>query len=393
MAEGTIVAQRQGHLIRVLEDLIRSGWSIKSIPLNGSVPRNGLPLTLATPGRIVRLRLFTYKVTTSGRGRPHERRVEITTTYESGLIRLAGFTDAVIGVDIETDRYVGVDPRRLRMGGPTHNASSFFDREGLGVERGDLLINPRRASAPPFRSSVELHAFFDRARLADYLLNHREIHAGAYPWKGASGMAGAATHVGRALARSYPTAGVEFVLGFHGDLRHIRRAVPQELVTAADARDFSRLAKRRISPERLRQILAACDELGALGEQAVLEEERRRLRSCGLVAQANRVTRVSLRSVGEGYDILSFENDGRTRRYLEVKATSGSGRVVDVSRGEWAAAKRLGQRYYLVHVTRVRQSPQLCYVRNPVRLEGQGLVSRTATGWKVDLSRAPSSRG
>lgn len=394
MPPATIIPNAQGHLTRVIEDLLVSGWAIESIPQDGQIPRNRLELVLRTAGRDVRLRLFAYKVTSSSRGRPHERRVEITTTYQSGLATLPRFSDAVLGVDVETNRYVGIDPRRLRMGGVTHNASSFFDREGLGVRPRDLLINPRSVSSTFFTQGVELHAFFDRTRLADYLVDHRAIHGGTYSVSRGLATTGNRRQRLAAMKKEHEGAGDAFVLRFATVPQPRTPIIARAVIEAAETRDFSRLPPgRRISPEELRRILAVCEELGALGERAVLAAERNRLTRRGLGALASRVHRVSLRSVGEGYDILSFENDGRTRRYLEVKAKAGTSPVVDMSRGEWAAATRLRGRYFLVLVTQVREAPQLLYFRDPVRLEQEGRVSRTPTGWKVDLRRAPRFRG
>jgi len=388
MARSLIVPNPRGHVARLLEDLVVAGGSIERIPANGKVPRNGVKLVLRARGKDLRLRIFAYKVTTSGRGRPHERRVEITTTYASGLAPVGGFSDAVLGLDHQSRKYVGIDPRRLGMGGATHNASSFFDREGLSVRPGDLLVNPRSVVSTAFNAGIELHAFFDRTRLADYLFNHRDIHAGLYSLSTGSAATKRSGPRSAAMRKKHAASGDLFVLSFPGLRRPRRPAVLQRVMAAAEAGDFSGI-RQRISPERLRQIHAACEEIGALGEQHVLADERARLRSLGLHRQADRVERVSLRSVSEGYDIASFEDDGTTRRFIEVKATSGNSRVVDMSRGEWEAAKRLRRRYYLVRVTDVKRSPRSFYVRDPVALESEGLVTRTATGWEVDLRRVP----
>jgi hypothetical protein len=58
-------------------------------------------------------------VTGSSRGRPEERRIEITSTYPKGLPHLAKFPDIVLGYDPITNLYVGVDPQRIEHGGPT----------------------------------------------------------------------------------------------------------------------------------------------------------------------------------------------------------------------------------------------------------------------------------
>jgi len=379
-----LVAQRRGHVSRVLTDLLSCGWTLEAVPKTRVIPRNALKLTLRTGNNELRLRVFAYKVTGSSRNRPHERRVEITTTYESGLKRLRRFRDVVLGVDVPSGKYVGVDSRRLQIGGPTHNASSFFDLEGLSVKRGDMLINPRVTAHRIFPGGFELHSFFDRTRLSEYLFNQREIHSGSYGFGGL--FSGAMTVGAASLPTTIPTdilLGDSFVLASRGKRR--KPIMEPKLILAAEKRDFTKLAKRKITPEELKQILNVCDEIGALGEQAVLAAERARLRRLGFRAQASKVERVSLRSVGEGYDILSFEDDGCTRRYLEVKATIGRSPIVDVSSGEWETAKKYGSHYYFVRVTRAKDSPQLFYVRDPVDLEKAGLVSRIPTGWRLDL--------
>src|SRR5688572_20459346 len=115
MNQTLLVPNQSGHLSRVIYDLIRYGWNVDRIPDDGKIPRNALKLVLKANGQEVNLRVIAHKVTTSGRNRPHERRIEITTTYQSGLKRLRGFRDVVLGVDVETGKYVGVDGRRLSM--------------------------------------------------------------------------------------------------------------------------------------------------------------------------------------------------------------------------------------------------------------------------------------
>lgn len=61
--------------------------------------------------------------------------------------------------------------------------------------------------------------------------------------------------------------------------------------------------------------------LGLAGELAVLARERRRLVQAGRPRLADRVEHVSLeRGDGLGFDILSFDPDGR-EKYIEVKST------------------------------------------------------------------------
>jgi hypothetical protein len=346
-------------------------------------------LVLRLPAEEIRVRIFAYAVTGSGRSKPHERRVEITTTYMSGLKRAPRCSDIVLGIDRATDKYVGIDSRRLRMGGETHNASSFFDLEGLSVKRGEMLINPRFALNTSFPGGVEHHAFFDGTRLAEYLFNSQNIHSGLYSFtRSFTRRVTPSSHVTAALGSAYDAFGNEFVLSSRNERRTVAERGFKTLVAAVEQGDLAGVRGRKVTPEQLKRILNLRDEIGILGEQYVLTQERKRLRQLGFLEIESKVERVSLRSVSEGFDILSFEDDGVTRRYLEVKATSGDSAVIEMSLGEWRAARRLGEHYYLARVVRVKEAPSLYYVRNPVKLEEQGLVTRIPSGWRVDLHQA-----
>jgi hypothetical protein len=108
------------------------------------------------------------------------------------------------------------------------------------------------------------------------------------------------------------------------------------------------------------------------------------------VGAASKVERVSLTSVCKGFDIVSYEDDGVTERFLEVKGTVAAGMVVDMSDNEWETAKGLKERYYLVRVVRVKDEAAHFYFRNPVQLEGTGVLSKTPNGWRVRLPSKPS---
>ena len=386
MSQLALVASKSGYISKVVHDLVCGGWNISSIPSDGKIPRNGLKLIMMANGQELRLRIFAYKVTTSGRNREHERRIEITTTYGSGLKPLKGFRDVILGVDVDTDKYVGVDNRRLNMGGSTHNASSFFDLEGLSVNSHNLLVNPRHVSSKLFPNGIEQHSFFGQSRLSEYLFNQLEIHSGRYTFQGEfSGNMPTKNISITNNAKLYTAANDTLVL-FHNikTSRSVSKLSPK-IITSVEENDFTKLPRRKITPAQLKEILSYCDEIGALGEQAVLAEERKRLHKLGLKDQANKVERVSLWSVGEGYDILSFENDGTTKKYLEVKTTVGTGTVVDVSATEWKAAKRFKEKYYLVRVININGSPKMFYIRNPIELEKLGKVALTTSGWRIDL--------
>jgi hypothetical protein len=99
------------------------------------------------------------------------------------------------------------------------------------------------------------------------------------------------------------------------------------------------------------ELEARNSELGLAGELSVLEFEERRLREQGATKLANRIEHVSaLRGDGVGYDIHSFEADGRDK-LIEVKTTTGAGSVpFFVSGNELAVSQELSDAYCLSRV-------------------------------------------
>jgi Domain of unknown function (DUF3883) len=117
----------------------------------------------------------------------------------------------------------------------------------------------------------------------------------------------------------------------------------------------------RLIPPKLKRLVRKFDpalrdsrnrELGRAGEAFVVRIERRRLAEAGRMDLARKLRWVSFEDGdGAGYDILSFEPDGR-ESLLEVKTTNGGGRtpffltcseleMADERPGEW--------RIYRVH--------------------------------------------
>jgi superfamily II DNA or RNA helicase len=90
------------------------------------------------------------------------------------------------------------------------------------------------------------------------------------------------------------------------------------------------------------------------GMAFVLRYERERGRQPQDVAAENR-----------GYDVLSLEPQSGARRYIEVKARAGVGRVA-LTQNEWFTAQRLGEDYFLyVVMNAAAEQPDLYIVRNP----------------------------
>jgi hypothetical protein len=142
--------------------------------------------------------------------------------------------------------------------------------------------------------------------------------------------------------------------------------------------------KRKITPEEFLELKRIMAENGLLGEEYVVKAERRRLRLAGFAPLATKVHWISQESVGEGYDIVSYEFDG-TKRFIEVKSSVGQQNTFDMSDNEWRTACRLGESYYICRVTNVRAKPSSKYFRDPQQLEQDGKVQKTASGWRVTL--------
>ena len=100
--------------------------------------------------------------------------------------------------------------------------------------------------------------------------------------------------------------------------------------------------------------------LGAAGELLVMDLEARRLQAAGMKTLSNRVEHVS-RSQGDGlgFDILSFEEDGR-ERFIEVKTTAfGELTPFYVSRNELARSRADSNCYQLYRLFDFREKPRL----------------------------------
>ncbi len=100
--------------------------------------------------------------------------------------------------------------------------------------------------------------------------------------------------------------------------------------------------------------------LGKLGEEFVLELEKRRLIECGQRDLANNVEWVSqTRGDGTGFDILSFDRD-RSEQYVEVK-TTGLGKFFPfyVSATEVRCSEHCPRQYRLYRVFNFASVPRL----------------------------------
>ena len=107
--------------------------------------------------------------------------------------------------------------------------------------------------------------------------------------------------------------------------------------------------------------------LGRAGEELLLAHERAVLTSAGRSDLAKRVSWTAVEEGdGAGFDIASFEPDGK-KRLLEVKTTNGWDRTpFHVTRNELAAAERNRDNWHLVRLWDFAREPKAFSIRPPL---------------------------
>jgi len=323
-----------------------------------------------------------YKVGGSGRERPGERRIEITSTYVGGRLKPeTDLIDVLLGYDPDTKVFVGFDSRRLQYGGPTENASAFIDAQGLQLGSADeIVVLPRTSELFGF----EYHAFFRAPQLAEYLVNRALIHSGAY--SGGGLFSGAHRRRGSAeAARVNPDAakGDMVVLEEPTSVGRIRPPRKRDL-EAVEIDQMEHFRSRQVTPEQFDLVLRAAARNGALGEFLVLEYERKRLVRAKRADLAAMVRWTSKENVAAAFDISSFEIDG-SQRFVEVKASVGAAKRFMITRNEWRVAQIENDRYWIYLVTNINSNPEILPLQNPVRLESEGRFVRQANEWVVKI--------
>ena len=104
--------------------------------------------------------------------------------------------------------------------------------------------------------------------------------------------------------------------------------------------------------------------MGLAGEEFVVKFEHWRLIALGQPHLADKVDHVS-QSTGDGlgYDVLSFDGDGK-ERFIEVKTTSfGRDTPFFVSRGELALSSGAKDQFHLYRLFEFRKAPRLFDLR------------------------------
>ena len=370
------------HTLRLVQALADHGWRALVIPKKGKLEANRQLIEFRTPTARLRVRFSIFAV--GDRGESHrrdERRIQITTTYLSGLERLEDAIDVVLGHDRESNIYVGLDPRRLEFGGEKHNASSSVDPIALKHASKDHIdIRPHDTQI----LGLEYQAMLRPERLTEYIFNIDAIHRGQYLGNGQFSDSPKHTDtIDEPLA-----VAIENQRGNAIILRTSWTSRPKQLtkpswVASYEAGDWDNIAD--LSPDEFEALRRKCCEIGDRGEYFALRSEKQRLRKSGRADLAAKIDWVSRRAIGKGYDIKSFELDGKPR-LIEVKSTVGSGMTFFMSDKEWRIAAQKRQAYYIYRMVNVDKEPLLQrVVRDPVVAEEKQKLERVASGWKIAL--------
>lgn len=383
MSPRTITIRDTTHIARFIRDLMKVGWTVHQMPAVARLVSNRQPLELRTPSQSLRIRPSIYKV--GNRGEPHrldERRIEITTTYASSLAKDPSVADVVLGFDEETNAYVGLDPRRLDLGGPTHNASSSVDPAALRrASSSKILVQPHNTRS----LGLEYQAIFQPPRLAEYLFNYASIHKGDYDNAGLFSGASRKRRISERVTLSGEQFSGRSVVLANGT---VPQAVPAA-VTRTEVEAYERddtFAVAALTPAQLDAILRKCREVGDKGEYFVYQHERNRLQRAGRTDLANKVRWVSRERVNAGYDIKSFNADG-TPKYIEVKSTMGVNKAFKVSRGEWTTATTRRSSYWIFRVVNTLSAPRIDHeICDPVDAHARGVITKEADGWIVTVA-------
>jgi len=147
-------------------------------------------------------------------------------------------------------------------------------------------------------------------------------------------------------------------------------------------------------PDELEQMLAIARKydiaardarnraLGRAGEERVLAHERSALLAAGRTDLAHQIRWVSdVDGDGTGYDIKSFEPDGRDR-LIEVKTTNGWERTpFHITRNELAVSETYRDDWLLVRLWNFARQPRAFELRPPLEAH----VSLMATSYQASL--------
>ena len=145
------------------------------------------------------------------------------------------------------------------------------------------------------------------------------------------------------------------------DFAKVKSGAPQKENRATEA--VNPLVFRAVKRDYLERE-AQNRSLGLAGEEFIVQFEHWRLKQLGQARLADKVDHVSqTKGDGLGYDVLSFDADGK-ERFIEVKTTSfGRDTPFFVSRGELALSHGAKDQFHLYRLYEFRKAPRLFDLR------------------------------
>ena len=147
--------------------------------------------------------------------------------------------------------------------------------------------------------------------------------------------------------------------------------VPAPKSEASESKSVVRETAPRVpfTPRNYLEMESRNHSLGRAGEELVLRFEHERLWRAGERKLADRIEHVAAKGQDYlGYDILSFEFDGR-ERLIEVKTTRyGATTPFFASRNEVETSERNAERYHLYRLHKFAREPKLFMLPGSLRL-------------------------
>lgn len=292
---------------------------------------NKINIDLKVGGHTLSYRILLFAVGEAGRSNPLERRVEITTTYNSGLSKLPNSVDVILGVEREKHLLVGIDSRRLDHGGTTHNASTFVYLPSFEKLDAGGWFSMQTTSQ---LFATEYQVYFVPTFLLEYLKQHQSLH----------------------------TNGVANILA------NVSDAIVDQL-------DYfsTNGSKAKLSYDQQVEIAIKKMQVGRVGESLVFQYEKKRLKNAGAKSLSEKVRWISQSQPYLGYDIATFSTKSEDE-YIEVKSSVSTMRAFYFTANEMQIAKKRGDAYRLICVSNVMTQPLFKEIRNPMQAIEDGLL-------------------
>lgn len=145
-----------------------------------------------------------------------------------------------------------------------------------------------------------------------------------------------------------------------GDARYMIPISTDELIVTSSVPIKSGLSEKEFRKLQERRI-----EIGRMGEEYVVNEEKKYLKKEKRNDLAKKVKRISINDIGAGYDVISYDLNGN-EKFIEVKATTGCGDKFEFTINEYRTAEKYGNDYWLYFVRDIGGSQKITKIQNPI---------------------------